>query len=150
MKTKTKTLFATLAAATAMAALAAPAGAQSYGDRSDHARYEQGRYEGRSEQGRWDRGSYDIDHRQVTIENKITAGVRNGSLTRREVSNLREEFRDIARLEAHYRVGGLNGAERADLDRRFDRLEAQIKHDRTDNDDRRYGSGYGNHYDNRR
>ena len=65
---KTKTLFATLAAASAAAAIAAPAAAQSYGDRSDHARYEQGRYE----QGRWDRGAYDIDHRQITIENKIT------------------------------------------------------------------------------
>ena len=131
--TARKTLFAALAAATAVAAIAAPAAAQSYG-RDGYGRYEQNRY---------DRGGWDIDHRQATIDNQIDAGVRAGSLTRREVSYLRDEFQDIARLEAQYRRNGLSPAERADLDRRFDRLQAQIKHDRTDNDDRRrYSSGY--------
>jgi len=46
------------------------------------------------------------------------------------------EFHDIARLEARYRVNGLSNWERADLDRRFDRLDAQIRFERHDRDDR--------------
>ncbi|WP_286772860.1 MULTISPECIES: hypothetical protein [unclassified Sphingomonas] len=46
---------------------------------------------------------------------------------------LRTQLRDLQGLEARYRRGGLTIAERADLDRRFDRLSAQVrfeKHDR--------------------
>ena len=36
------------------------------------------------------------------------------------------EFSNIARLEVSYRRGGLNNYERADLDRRMDRLNARV------------------------
>ena len=50
---------------------------------------------------------------------------------------LRGEFNSLLRLEANYRRGGLTAWERADLDRRFDRLSAQIRYERGDRDHRR-------------
>lgn len=93
-------------------------------------------------QGRWygDRGQWmHIDARQEQLERRIDQGVRRGEISRGEAARLRAEFRDIARIEARYRVNGLSPRERADLDRRFDRLAAQIRIDRND----RYGWGYG-------
>ena len=82
-----------------------------------------------------------INQRQVQLDRRIDQGLRNGSLSRREASRLRSEFNSLARLESNYRRGGLSGWERADLDRRFDRLEAQIRYERNDRNDRdgRYG-----------
>jgi hypothetical protein len=83
-----------------------------------------------------------IDTRQANLDARIDAGVRSGDLTRAEALRLRAEFRDIARLEAHYRASyGLSLAERRDLDRRFDALSARIRYERNDEQDRygRYG-----------
>ena len=79
-----------------------------------------------------------IDQRQAQLDRRIDRGVRDGTLNRREAYRLRGEFRQIARLEARYRSNGLNGWERADLDRRFDNLSGQIREERHD----QYGSGY--------
>ena len=78
-----------------------------------------------------------INQRQAQLDRRIDQGVRSGSLSRREASRLRGEFNSLSRLEASYRRGGLSGWERADLDRRFDRLEAQIRYERHDRDNRR-------------
>lgn len=84
-----------------------------------------------------------INERQARLDQRIDVGVRNGSLTRREATNLRAEFRDLARLEARYRSSyGLSVSERRDLDRRFDALSARIRYNRHDNDDRGDG-GWG-------
>lgn len=84
-----------------------------------------------------------INQRQANLDQRIDVGVRNGSLTRREATNLRAEFRDLARLEARYRsTYGLSVAERRDLDRRFDALSARIRYERHDNQDRGDG-GWG-------
>jgi len=114
-------------AATSVAAL--PAAAQSWGhnDRGHDRGYENAGY------GHWQ----SINQRQDALDRRIDRGVRNGSLSRREASRLRGEFYSLARLEASYRRGGLSGWERADLDRRFDRLSAQIRYERRDRDDRR-------------
>jgi hypothetical protein len=77
-----------------------------------------------------------INSRQAMLDQRIDVGVRNGSLTRNEAVRLRAEFRDIAALEARYRNNGLSFSERADLDRRFDRLSAQIRYERNDRQDR--------------
>jgi len=124
-----KTLIATLAAVTALTAVAAPAAAQSYG-RDRHDRYEQGRHG----------AAYNINARQERLDQRIDRGLRSGDLSRREAARLRAEFRAIARLEANYRINGLSFRERAELDRRFDRLEARIRLERRDRD---YGHGYG-------
>lgn len=81
-----------------------------------------------------------INQRQDMLERRIDQGVRNGSLSRSEAYRLRSDLRQTARLEAQYRRGGLSGWERADLDRRFDRIGAQIRYERHDRD---YGYGYG-------
>lgn len=84
-----------------------------------------------------DRGWTPINQRQRQLDARIDAGVRDGSLSRREAANLRAEFQQIAALEARYRRDGLNQRERADLDYRFDRLSQQIYADRRDRDRRR-------------
>jgi hypothetical protein len=76
-----------------------------------------------------------INERQDRLDARIDAGVRNGSLTRSEANRLRDEFRDLARLEAHYRASyGLSLAERRDLDRRFDALSERIRYQRRDDE----------------
>ena len=78
-----------------------------------------------------------INARQANLDRRIDQGVRNGQLSRREATRLRGEFNSILRLEANYRRGGLTAWERTDLDRRFDRLSAQIRNERRDYDNRR-------------
>jgi hypothetical protein len=90
-------------------------------------------------QGAW----MNINQRQAQLDRRIDQGLRRGELTRREAMRLRNEFHQIARMEARYRADGLSPRERADLDRRFDRLAAQIRWERSD---RQYGSGYGDGY----
>lgn len=85
-----------------------------------------------------------INQRQDQLDRRIDMGVRNGSLSRSEAYRLRADLRETARLEARYRRGGLSGWERADLDRRFDRISAQIRYERHDRD---YGYGYGHDRD---
>jgi hypothetical protein len=131
-----KTLLTALAAVAAVTVIAAPAAAQPYDGR--HERHDG--YDRYDRHDRYDRGFHDgwnVNQRQEQLERRIERGLRNGSLTYREARSLRAEFRDIARLEAHYRVNGLSYGERADLDRRFDRLEARIRFERHD---REYGS----------
>ncbi len=86
-----------------------------------------------------DRGVWvNINQRQAQLDRRIDQGVRSGQLTRAEAARLRGEFRTIARIERRYRRGGLSLSERADLDRRFDRLAAHIRWERRDGDNR-YG-----------
>lgn len=118
---KTKTLILTLAAAAALSA--GVAAAQPYDRGPD-------RYDRPAE---W----MSINDRQARLDERIDRGVRSGQLTRREAYRLRSEFNSLARLEARYRYNGLSGWERADLDRRFDALSAQIRFERRDGE--RYG-----------
>ncbi len=104
MKNKTLTLFAA-AAASVLALSAGTASAQAWTS---------------------------INQRQANLDARIEAGVRSGDLTRREATELRGAFSDVARLEARYRVDGLSAWERTDLDRRFDALSSRIRHDRHD------------------
>ena len=78
--------------------------------------------------------------RIAQLDQRIDMGVRNGGLDRHEAWRLKGDLRDVARLQARYSRDGLNGRERADLDRRFDRISAQIRYERHDRD---YGYGYG-------
>ena len=82
-----------------------------------------------------------IHQRQADLEHRIDQGVRSGQLTRREADRLRDQFRDIQRLEAHYRRtdgGRLTPGERADLDRRYDRLSEHVYAQKHDGQVRRY------------
>jgi hypothetical protein len=83
-------------------------------------------------------GGQNINQRQIALDARIDAGLRDRSLTAAEAAQLRREFQDIARDEANYRANGrgLTAAERAALDSRFDALERRIRIDRNDNDNR--------------
>lgn len=85
-------------------------------------------------QGQW----VSINQRQANLDHRIDVGVRNGQLNRREADRLRAQFHSLARLERAYRRGGLTRWERADLDRRFDSLSAQIRYERRDRQQARW------------
>lgn len=104
-------------------AAAAPAAAQSYNRPGYHQNY-----------NNWQ----PINARLSNLDRRIDVGLRNGQLSRREAARLRAEFNSLLQLEANYRRGGLTGWERSDLDRRFDRLSAQIRYERADGNYRRY------------
>jgi hypothetical protein len=115
---KKLTTLTLIAAASALTLSATAASAQEYG-----------RHDGyRGDRDAW----VSINQRQAQLDRRIDRGVRNGSLNRREAYRLRGEFNRIARLETRYRVNGLNGWERADLDRRFDVLSNRIRSERHD------------------
>ncbi len=86
---------------------------------------------------RYERNWVPINQRFRQLDRRIDQGVRNGQLTRREAQSLRHEFNQLVRLETNYRRNGLNRWERQDLDRRFDALEARIRYERRDRDNRR-------------
>ena len=104
-----------LAAIATVAAAATPALAQPYRGDGDYGNFNQ---------------------RQERIERQIERGVRNGQLDRREAINLRQDLRQIERLERRYRYNGLQRWERNDLEQRMDRLERRLRWERRD-DDRR-------------
>lgn len=81
------------------------------------------------------------DQRQVQLDQRIEAGIRNGRLTATEANRLRDEFDDIVRLESRYRWGGFTASEQADLNRRYDDLANRIRIERRDGQqaDRRGG-----------
>ena len=127
------------ALALAAASVAVPAMAQSYGPRHHDDRG--GRYE-QDRGGRWDNdrggGWQNISQRKYQLDRRIDRGERNGSLSRREATRLRFDLDALVHLERSYLRGGLSYRERAELDRRYDRLSFQVREERRDRDDRRW------------
>ena len=127
------------ALALAAASVAVPAMAQSYGPR--HHEDRGGRYE-QDRGGRWDNdrggGWQNISQRKYQLDRRIDRGERNGSLSRREATRLRFDLDALVHLERSYMRGGLSYRERAELDRRYDRLSFQVREERRDRDDRRW------------
>lgn len=79
-----------------------------------------------------------ISQRKYNLDQRIDVGVRNGQLSRREATRLKAELNSLVRLERTYQRGGLTMRERADLDRRYDHLSAQVRVERRDHDNRRH------------
>ncbi|MGO4410883.1 MULTISPECIES: hypothetical protein [unclassified Brevundimonas] len=115
--------------AVAAASVAIPAAAQSY-DRHGPSRgpaYEQNH-------GGWQ----SITQRKYELDRRIDQGVRSRQLSNREASRLKRELNSLVQLERQYQRGGLTRAERNELDRRYDRLAAQIRYERNDHNGRRH------------
>ncbi len=110
--------LAALAAVTATLAFAAPASAAPY----------------------WGGGFGNINARQAQLSQQIDFGQRSGRLTFMEARDLRDQMRQVNFVEASYRRGGLNGFERADLDRRLDRISFNLQRELNDRDHR--GDGH--------
>jgi Ni/Co efflux regulator RcnB len=135
-----KKILLSIVAVSAIAAAAVPAmaSAQAYGPGPD--RYDRGQDR---DYGRGHDRGYGQGDRVARLDQRIDMGIRSGSLTRNEAWRLKGDLRETARLQARYSRGGLNGWERADLDRRFDRISAQIRYERHDRDrDYDYGRRY--------
>ena len=115
------------AIALAAASVAVPAMAQNYGPQNRAPAYTQDR-------GGWQ----NISQRKYQLDRRIDQGERNRSLSRREATRLRNELNALVRLERTYMRGGLSLRERAELDRRYDRLSVQVRVERRDNDNRRH------------
>ena len=113
------------AIALAAASVAVPAMAQNYGQYRAPA-YAQNH-----------NGWQNVSQRKYQLDRRIDQGQRNGQLSRREASRLRNELNALVRLERSYMRGGLSYRERADLDRRYDRLSVQVRAERRDRDNRR-------------
>jgi len=76
-----------------------------------------------------------LSQRQANLTQRIDQGVRSGALTRPEAVRLKSQLRDVVGLEYRYaRSGGrIDMRERADLERRYNAISAQVwfeKHDR--------------------
>lgn len=84
-------------------------------------------------------GWQNINARQDRIEQRINQGIRSGALSRREATQIRNEYRGLVRLEARYRASrpGLTMQERRDLDRRYDALSAKIRYEKHDRNNHR-------------
>jgi hypothetical protein len=104
-------MIMTMAAVSALA-IAAPAAAQSY--RSD------------------------TDVRIDQLQTEITANARSGLISRTQAQQLRDELRDVRRIERQYSIDGLSWSERRDLDTRLNNLNARI-----DYAERSRGTRYG-------
>lgn len=117
-------------AALAAAATALPAVAQPYGNAYGH----RGGYDQRG----YDQRGYDsrnwtpIEVRLDRLQNRIERGIESGRLTRREAQGIRYEFRDLVQRERVYSRNGLNWQEQADLNARFERLNARVRFERQD------------------
>ena len=76
-----------------------------------------------------DRRWSNLDQRQAQFNERLDRAVRNRRISRVEAASLRQEFDQIARLERQYRRSppGITPQERADLNARFDRMQAHYR-----------------------
>jgi hypothetical protein len=68
-----------------------------------------------------------LAERQDQVAEQLTAGVATGALSDRQADELRDQFKGLLHLEDQYRKTGLTPAQQADLQARYDTLEARIQ-----------------------
>lgn len=120
-------LFLAMTAIPALA-IAAPATAQSQG-------YGYGNANANANMG--------FDNRIMQLDSRLQAGVQQGSITQAEARPLRQQLRQLARLERQYSRDGLTQLERQDLQQRIRSVRQQLRmadNGRNWNDDN-YGVG---------
>lgn len=102
-------------------------GEPGYGDaRSDDRFGEQGW--GYGAQGEW----VTMSRRATWLDRRISRGEAQGRLTAGEGRMLRADMASLTRQERRFSRNGLSVTERADLDRRFDRLSQRVRLERRD------------------
>jgi hypothetical protein len=94
------------------------------------------REQGRRRADRWE----NLNQRQAQFRQRLNRAVADRRITQRQAQNLQAQFTSIAQIERDYRRNGLTQRERADLDRRFDQLQANF---RASVQASQYGYGYG-------
>lgn len=68
-----------------------------------------------------------LPERQDQVAAQIAQGVEKGSLSDLQARDLRDQFKGLLDLEDQYRKTGLTQAQQADLQARYDTLEARIQ-----------------------
>ncbi|MDB5452140.1 MAG: hypothetical protein JWO33_718 [Caulobacteraceae bacterium] len=106
------------------------------GNRGDQWDRNGNRGDQRDRRGRWE----NLNQRQAQFTQRLNRAVADRRISRRQADTLTAEFNTISRLEQRYRRNGLTNTERADLDARFDRLQANF---RSSVNSTQYGNGYG-------
>lgn len=91
-----------------------------------------------------------LSFRIGNLQSRIQTGVQQGTISRQEAVQLRQQLRSLIQVERQYSANGLTGQERGDLQRRIQNLRQQIRfaeggqgqngYDQYDRDDR-YGQG---------
>jgi hypothetical protein len=71
-------------------------------------------------------GAVGVQNRVARLEARIQAGVQAGTIDNREARTLRQQLRDITRLERQYGRNGLSQQERADLQQRVRLFRDQL------------------------
>lgn len=90
-------------------------------------------------------GYGNVEVRADQLQMRLQAGIRSGAITRAEAMPLREQLRQLTRLEMLYARDGISGRERADLQQRINTLRQGIRmaergtDGRYGRDDDRYG-----------
>jgi hypothetical protein len=72
-------------------------------------------------------GGANVQIRVDQLQTQLQAGLQSGAITRAEAIPLREQLRQLSRLERQYSPGGISGRERADLQRRSMTLRQDIR-----------------------
>jgi hypothetical protein len=70
-----------------------------------------------------------LNQRQDDVAAAIANGVDSGALSDATADGLRDQFKGLLNLEDQYRKTGLTPAQQADLQARYDTLEARIQVD---------------------
>ncbi len=73
-------------------------------------------------------GDAGISNRIGMLEARYQAGLRDGTISRREANLVSRQLRDLRLLERRYSYNGLSRAERADLQRRIQSARQQIRY----------------------
>ena len=83
-----------------------------------------------------DRRWTNLDQRQAGFEMRLDRAVQERRVSSRDAYALKQEYRYIARLERSYRMSrpGITARERADLNKRFDRMEDNFRRSMTPSD----------------
>ena len=70
-----------------------------------------------------------LPERADQVAEKIATGVASGALTDLQARDLRDQFKGLLNLEDQYAKSGLTPAQQADLQARYDTLDARIQVD---------------------
>lgn len=84
----------------------------------------------------WSRGRRPLYNQRAQFETRVDAGVRDGSLSRRQAERLRADYADLVALETRFAADGrFTTAERTELNDRYRDLTRRLDSDDYDNDD---------------
>ena len=113
--------------AIAVASLAAPAAAQYYPNHNQNYPVQNHNYPGQNQNYGNPHAGNNMSWRIAQLQTRLHEGVRNGSISRREASPIRQNIQRLAYAERQYSVNGLTGRERSALQQRIQTIRQQLR-----------------------